>query len=83
MYRSSVAHFSPDRLEEFIDVINANLQPMFMQIRKGTSEEDGTQHYALVVVIPLNVYMLMLRNQLEQVYHTWHLLFPLGAGEHG
>ncbi|KAK3512093.1 hypothetical protein QTP70_030355, partial [Hemibagrus guttatus] len=42
------AHYLPDKLEEFIDVINTNLQPMFMHIRKGTSEEDGAQHYALV-----------------------------------
>ncbi|KAG9279984.1 non-structural maintenance of chromosomes element 1 homolog [Astyanax mexicanus] len=42
------AHYSADRLDEFIDVINANLQPMFMYIRKGMSEEDGVQYYALV-----------------------------------
>ncbi|XP_015228108.1 PREDICTED: non-structural maintenance of chromosomes element 1 homolog [Cyprinodon variegatus] len=39
---------APDRLEEFIEAINSRLQPMFMQIRKGMSEEDGQQHYALV-----------------------------------
>ncbi|KAL0992840.1 hypothetical protein UPYG_G00099240 [Umbra pygmaea] len=37
-----------DHLDEFIEVINAQLQPMFMQIRKGMSEEDGLQYYALV-----------------------------------
>ncbi|KAF5908033.1 non-structural maintenance of chromosomes element 1, partial [Clarias magur] len=42
------ANHSPDRLEEFIDVINTNLQPMFMHIRKGMSEDDGAQYYALV-----------------------------------
>ncbi|KAL6457241.1 hypothetical protein MHYP_G00342040 [Metynnis hypsauchen] len=42
------AHYLPDRLDEFIDVINAQLQPMFMHIRKGISEEDGLQYYALV-----------------------------------
>ncbi|KAG7316929.1 hypothetical protein KOW79_019227 [Hemibagrus wyckioides] len=42
------AHYLPDKLEEFIDVINTTLQPMFMHIRKGSSEEDGAQHYALV-----------------------------------
>ncbi|XP_066530653.1 non-structural maintenance of chromosomes element 1 homolog [Hoplias malabaricus] len=42
------AHFSPDRLDDFIDIINAHLQPMFMQIRKGMSEDDGLQYYALV-----------------------------------
>ncbi|KAM3877090.1 non-structural maintenance of chromosomes element 1 homolog [Diretmus argenteus] len=42
------APYDPDRLAEFIDVINSQLQSMFMQIRKGMSEEDGVQHYALV-----------------------------------
>ncbi|XP_032419501.1 non-structural maintenance of chromosomes element 1 homolog isoform X1 [Xiphophorus hellerii] len=38
----------PDRLDEFIEAINSRLQPMFMQIRKGMSEENGRQYYALV-----------------------------------
>ncbi|XP_021413500.2 non-structural maintenance of chromosomes element 1 homolog isoform X1 [Oncorhynchus mykiss] len=42
------AHYAHDKLDEFIDVINAQLQPMFMQIRKGMSEEDGLQYHALV-----------------------------------
>ncbi|XP_028257245.1 non-structural maintenance of chromosomes element 1 homolog [Parambassis ranga] len=37
-----------DRLDDFIEVINSKLQPMFMQIRKGMSEVTGYQHYALV-----------------------------------
>ncbi|XP_030646584.1 non-structural maintenance of chromosomes element 1 homolog [Chanos chanos] len=41
-------HYIPDKLDEFIDVINAQLQPMFMNIRKAMSEEDGLQYYALV-----------------------------------
>lgn len=45
---SLAAHCAPDRLDEFIDVISSHLQPMFMQIRKGMSEEDGLQYYALV-----------------------------------
>lgn len=77
--RWSVAHFSPDRLEEFIDVINASLQPMFMHIRKGTSEEDGAQHYALVgdySVYPPREMNLM--NSLGKRF-----FFLLHAGEHG
>ncbi|XP_055046034.2 non-structural maintenance of chromosomes element 1 homolog isoform X2 [Misgurnus anguillicaudatus] len=42
------AHYAQDRLEEFIEVINSHLQPMFMNIRKGMSEEDGLQYYAMV-----------------------------------
>ncbi|XP_037546249.1 non-structural maintenance of chromosomes element 1 homolog [Nematolebias whitei] len=37
-----------DKLDEFIETINLQLQPMFMQIRKGMSEENGHQCYALV-----------------------------------
>lgn len=42
------AQYVPDKLDEFIDTINSKLQPMFMQIRKGMSEENGQQYYALV-----------------------------------
>ncbi|XP_041943351.1 non-structural maintenance of chromosomes element 1 homolog [Alosa sapidissima] len=42
------ANYSQDRLDEFVDVINMHLQPMFMHVRKGMSEEDGLQYYALV-----------------------------------
>nr|XP_055046018.1 non-structural maintenance of chromosomes element 1 homolog isoform X1 [Misgurnus anguillicaudatus]XP_055046026.1 non-structural maintenance of chromosomes element 1 homolog isoform X1 [Misgurnus anguillicaudatus] len=42
------AHYAQDRLDEFIEVINSHLQPMFMNIRKGMSEEDGLQYYAMV-----------------------------------
>ncbi|CAK6953276.1 non-structural maintenance of chromosomes element 1 homolog [Scomber scombrus] len=41
----------PDKMDEFIDTINSKLQPIFMQIRKGMSEDSGEQHYALVDLI--------------------------------
>lgn len=44
----SAAQYAPDKLEDFIDTINSRLQPMFMQIRKGMSENNGLQYYALV-----------------------------------
>lgn len=44
----SAAQYAPDKLEDFIDTINSRLQPMFMQIRKGMSEDNGLQYYALV-----------------------------------
>ncbi|XP_034454931.1 non-structural maintenance of chromosomes element 1 homolog [Hippoglossus hippoglossus] len=40
--------YNADKLDSFIDTINSKLQPMFMQIRKGMSEDDGQQYYALV-----------------------------------
>ncbi|XP_053550400.1 non-structural maintenance of chromosomes element 1 homolog [Bombina bombina] len=41
-------HYMHDKLDDFIGVINKHLQPIFMQIRKGMSEEDGQSYYALV-----------------------------------
>ncbi|XP_037111622.1 non-structural maintenance of chromosomes element 1 homolog isoform X1 [Syngnathus acus] len=43
--------YAPDQLDNYIDTINSNLEPMFMQIRKGMCEESGVQHYALVNMI--------------------------------
>lgn len=37
-----------DKLDDFIATINSMLQPMFMQIRKGMSEDNGQQYFALV-----------------------------------
>ncbi|RXN16096.1 non-structural maintenance of chromosomes element 1-like protein [Labeo rohita] len=45
------AHYVADRLDEFINIINAQLQSLFMQIRKGMSEEDGLEYYALMDLI--------------------------------
>uniref|UniRef100_A0A4W5NB94 NSE1 homolog, SMC5-SMC6 complex component n=1 Tax=Hucho hucho TaxID=62062 RepID=A0A4W5NB94_9TELE len=45
------SHYAHDKPNEFIEVINAQLQPMFMQIRKGMSEEDGLQYHALMDLI--------------------------------
>ncbi|KAK1805235.1 hypothetical protein P4O66_019579 [Electrophorus voltai] len=42
------AHYSQEKVEDFISVINAQLQPLFMHIRKGMSEEDGLDYFALV-----------------------------------
>ncbi|XP_048465248.1 non-structural maintenance of chromosomes element 1 homolog isoform X4 [Rhincodon typus] len=42
------AHYRHDQLDEFIKNINTHLQPLFMEIRKGMSEDDGQQYYALI-----------------------------------
>lgn len=55
------ANYNQDRLDEFIDVININLQSMFMHIRKGMSEEDGLQYYALVGILTYVLYFLLVR----------------------
>ncbi|NXO28578.1 NSE1 protein, partial [Cisticola juncidis] len=41
-------YYEHDKLDDFISTINSNLQSLFMQIRKGISEDDGKVHYALV-----------------------------------
>ncbi|NXM74332.1 NSE1 protein, partial [Serilophus lunatus] len=40
--------YAQGELDDFISTINRHLQPLFMQVRKGVSEEDGGAHYALV-----------------------------------
>lgn len=48
IFLAFLAHYVADRLDDFINVINAHLQPLFMYIRKGMSEENGLEYYALV-----------------------------------
>ncbi|XP_019732306.1 non-structural maintenance of chromosomes element 1 homolog isoform X2 [Hippocampus comes] len=44
-----------NHLDDYINTINSNLEPMFMQIRKGMCENSGVQHYALVNMIETDV----------------------------
>lgn len=44
----SAAQYVPHKLDDFINTINSKLQPLFMQIRRGMSEDSGEQCYALV-----------------------------------
>lgn len=48
IFLAFLAQYVADRLDDFINVINAQLQPLFMYIRKGMSEENGLEYYALV-----------------------------------
>uniref|UniRef100_A0A8C1WJ68 Non-structural maintenance of chromosomes element 1 homolog n=1 Tax=Cyprinus carpio TaxID=7962 RepID=A0A8C1WJ68_CYPCA len=48
------AHYT-DRLDDFINVINTQLQPFFMHIRKGMSKEDGLEYYSLVNVTETDI----------------------------
>ncbi|XP_042293661.1 non-structural maintenance of chromosomes element 1 homolog [Sceloporus undulatus] len=41
-------HCAPERLDEFVAALNARLQPLSMEIRKGLAEEDGRAFYAMV-----------------------------------
>ncbi|KAJ8386186.1 hypothetical protein AAFF_G00176100 [Aldrovandia affinis] len=65
------------QLDEFIDVINTQLQPMFMQIRKGMSEDDGLQYYALVNMAETDVTRMSsdyADNELELFRKTMDLI---------
>ncbi|CAI5792486.1 non-structural maintenance of chromosomes element 1 homolog isoform X1 [Podarcis lilfordi] len=41
-------HYVPDKLDDFINTLNGQLQPLSLEIRKGVSEENGRTYYALV-----------------------------------
>ncbi|KAM9305496.1 non-structural maintenance of chromosomes element 1 homolog [Gastrophryne carolinensis] len=41
-------HYMHDKLDEFVGTINKHLQSVFMQIRKGSDENDSKSYYALV-----------------------------------
>lgn len=53
---SVAAQQSNDKLDDFIATINSALQPMFMQIRKGMSEDSGQQYLALVSRTACSIY---------------------------
>lgn len=38
----------PENFEAFLETVNKNLKPFYMEIRRGISEEDGAVHYGLV-----------------------------------
>ncbi|XP_071377678.1 non-structural maintenance of chromosomes element 1 homolog isoform X1 [Centroberyx affinis] len=77
------AHYAHDRLDEFIEVINSQLQPMFMQIRKGMSEENGLQYYALVNMAETDVTRMSsdyADNELELFRKTMDLIVGSETG---
>ncbi|XP_073795096.1 non-structural maintenance of chromosomes element 1 homolog isoform X3 [Danio rerio] len=44
-------HGGQEKIDDFINVVNTHLQPLFMHIRKGMSEEDGQEHFVLMDLI--------------------------------
>ncbi|XP_039672120.1 non-structural maintenance of chromosomes element 1 homolog isoform X1 [Perca fluviatilis] len=68
---------TPDKLDDFIETINSKLQPMFMQIRKGMSEDNGHQFYALVNMAETDVTRMSsdyADNELELFRKTMDLI---------
>lgn len=67
----------PDQLDDFIGTINSHLQSLFMQIRKGTSEDTGQQFYALVNMAVTDVTRMSsdyADNELELFVKTMDLI---------
>lgn len=74
----------PDKLDDFIDTINAKLQPMFMQIRKGMSEDTGHQYYVLVNMAETDITRMSsdyADNELELFKKTMELIVSSENGK--
>lgn len=39
---------APENFDTFLETVNKNLRSLFMEIRHGISEEDGSKNYGLV-----------------------------------
>ncbi|XP_056391809.1 non-structural maintenance of chromosomes element 1 homolog [Hyla sarda] len=77
------AHYMPDKLDDFVAVINNHLQPLFMQIRKGTDENDGKRYYSLVNVAESDVTKMAMdyaENELELFRKTMDLIIDSDNG---
>lgn len=62
------AYYAQDKLDDFVSTINNQLQPLFMQIRKGMSEVDGRTHYALVGMRCCHLVVLASHNEYMDGY---------------
>lgn len=74
----------PERLNDFIDTINARLQSMFMQIRRGMSEDNGHQYYALVTTAETEITRMSsdyADNELELFRKTMDLIVSSENGK--
>ncbi|KAM4697770.1 non-structural maintenance of chromosomes element 1 homolog [Rhinophrynus dorsalis] len=76
-------HYMHDKLDEFVSVINKHLQPLFMQIRKGMSEDDGRRFYALVNLAENDITKMSsdyAENELELFRKTMDLIIESDTG---
>lgn len=72
-----------DKLDDFIATINSALQPMFMQIRKGMSEDSGQQYFALVNMAETDITRMSsdyADNELELFRTTMDLIVDSESG---
>ncbi|XP_029433367.1 non-structural maintenance of chromosomes element 1 homolog isoform X2 [Rhinatrema bivittatum] len=76
-------HYAHDKLDDFVSVINVQLQSLFMQIRKGMAEDDGRQYYALVNLAETEITKMATdyaENELELFRKTMDLIIQSDNG---
>ncbi|MEE6498205.1 hypothetical protein FKM82_003007 [Ascaphus truei] len=77
------AHYSHDKLDEFVSVLNKHLQPLFMLVKKGMSEDDGKSYYALVNLADTEITKMAsdyAENELELFKKTMDLIMVSESG---
>ncbi|XP_073504200.1 non-structural maintenance of chromosomes element 1 homolog isoform X1 [Phyllobates terribilis] len=77
------AHYMHDKLDDFVAVINKHLQPLFMQIKKGTDENDGKRYFSLVNVAENEVTKMAMdytENELELFRKAMDLIIDSDNG---
>uniref|UniRef100_A0A670KIM6 Non-structural maintenance of chromosomes element 1 homolog n=1 Tax=Podarcis muralis TaxID=64176 RepID=A0A670KIM6_PODMU len=70
-------HYVPDKLDDFINTLNGQLQPLSLEIRKGVSEENGRTYYALVNLAETEITLMASdysENELELFKKTMDLI---------
>uniref|UniRef100_A0A8C8VIH3 Non-structural maintenance of chromosomes element 1 homolog n=1 Tax=Pelusios castaneus TaxID=367368 RepID=A0A8C8VIH3_9SAUR len=80
---TSAIYYAHDKLDDFINVVNIHLQPLFMQIRKGRSEDDGRIYYALVNLAETEITKMAsdyTENELELFRKTMDLIIISESG---
>ncbi|KAM5151529.1 non-structural maintenance of chromosomes element 1 homolog isoform 1-T3 [Mantella aurantiaca] len=76
-------HYMHDKLDDFVSIINKNVQPVFMQIRKGTDENDGKKYFALVNLAENDITKMALdytESELELFRKTMDLIIDSESG---
>ncbi|XP_033023562.1 non-structural maintenance of chromosomes element 1 homolog isoform X1 [Lacerta agilis] len=70
-------YYAPDKLDDFINTLKVQLQPLSLEIRKGVSEENGRTYYALVNLAETEVTLMASdysENELELFKKTMDLI---------
>ncbi|KAM9093992.1 non-structural maintenance of chromosomes element 1 homolog isoform X2 [Sarcophilus harrisii] len=76
-------YYAHDKLDDFIGIINTYLRPLFMEIRKGRSEDNGKIFYALVnlaITEATKVASDYAENELELFKKTMDLIVESESG---